>query len=129
MHREVCEVGREQRPNANSCAVDDEDDKGSDVNQEKQIAQQIANESAAARRNGGWNRKEHPALAGLLHAAHVAIYQRAKRSRNGCAFHGNRRLRFKHHGRLYYCRTAFPGYLVVENAVRRTILSYGPLSG
>lgn len=96
-------------------------------NQEKQITQQIAAESEAARRAGGWNRKEHPALAALLHAAQGAIYERAQRSRRGRVFRGNCRLRFKHYGRLYYCRPAFPGYLVIENAARRTICASGPL--
>lgn len=97
------------------------------MNQEKQITQQIAREADAARRAGGWNRKEHPALADLLHAAHVAIYERAQRSRHGRVFRGNCRLRFKHQGRLYYCRPAFPGYLVIENAARHVICASGPL--
>ena len=97
------------------------------MNTDRQVTRQIAAEADEARRIGGWNRNDQPALAGLLRAAHIAIYRRAERSRNGRAFRGNRRLRFRHYGRLYYCRPAWPGYLVIENVAKKVICASGPL--
>lgn len=119
-------LGWGHRYNANRIDADYEIPRGFEVNMDRQITRQIAMETEEARRFGGWNRNDQPALAGLLHAAHVAIYQRAARC-NGRVFRGKHRLRFKHYGRLYYCRNAWPGYLVVENAARQVICASGPL--